>query len=70
MLVELLVDEDHLVRAEAASLLAAGTTLSSRTALDRAVADRSQTVRDAAKRSLKQRDEFDRWREELVDPRD
>ena len=70
VLVELLVDEDHLVRAEAASLLAAGTTLSSRTALDRAVADRSQTVRDAAKRSLKQRDEFDRWREELVDPRD
>jgi hypothetical protein len=48
----MLHDEDHVIRAEAALALASSQTLASRQALEEALHDRSQTVQEAARRSL------------------
>lgn len=69
-IVSLLHDEDHIVRAEAAATLAAGHGEASRRALEDALNDRSETVIDAASRSLRSRAEFVRWQQALADPRD
>ncbi len=49
---ELLTDEDHFVRAEAARVLAGCNTPATREALEIALGDRSVTVREAVKASL------------------
>ncbi len=69
-IVELLSDDDHMVRAEAAALLAQSKTPTSRAALEEALYDRSETVQNAARSSLESRGEFERWRQMLADPRD
>jgi len=51
-IVGLLEDEDHLVRAEAATVLGRCPSATARQALHAALTDRSQTVREAARRSL------------------
>ena len=61
-LVALLEDEDHLVRAEAATALAAATSEASFTALEAATIDRSTTVQEAARQALSQRAAVDQWR--------
>jgi HEAT repeat protein len=53
----LLQDEDHLVRAEAAAALAQCSSTASRLALEDALNDRSGTVQEAAKKSLRIRAE-------------
>jgi HEAT repeat protein len=68
--VALLQDEDHVIRAEAAATLAAAHGEASRRALEDALNDRSETVKDAAIRSLRSRAEFVRWQQALADPRD
>jgi HEAT repeat protein len=70
LVIELLCDEDHLVRAEAAAALAMCPTQSSRGALENALSDRSPTVQEAARRSLHEQAMFTHWRESLADPRD
>lgn len=69
-IVALLRDEDHLIRAEAASLLAGARSPAAQRALVEAAQDRSETVREAARSSLKELREFTEWRDVLVDPRD
>jgi HEAT repeat protein len=49
---DLLHDEDHLIRAEAAAALASAPSEASRQALEEALNDRSHTVQEAARRSL------------------
>jgi len=56
-IVRLLQDEDHLVRAEAAAALAQCSSAASRLALEDALNDRSETVQEAAKKSLRMRAE-------------
>jgi HEAT repeat protein len=51
-IVELLQDEDHMVRLEAATALAMGTSDTSRQALEDALNDRSGAVQEAARKSL------------------
>jgi hypothetical protein len=70
VVIELLQDEDHLVRAQAAAALATCPTPSSRQALENALGDRSPTVQEAAKKSLHEQAMFADWRESLADPRD
>jgi HEAT repeat protein len=53
----LLNDEDHMVRAEAAAALAGCTSTRSREALLAAHDDRSPIVQEAARESLRQREE-------------
>ncbi|MEE9602456.1 MAG: hypothetical protein V3V75_04060, partial [Thermoguttaceae bacterium] len=55
-LVILAADEDHLVRLEAVTLLAQCSGVLGRRALESALNDRSVPVREAARRSLFQRD--------------
>lgn len=69
-IIDLLRDEDHLVRAEAALALAGCSSQSSWQALREARGDRSETVRRAVQSSLSQREQFSQWRDRLVDPRD
>lgn len=52
VIIGLLGDEDHMVRAEAAAMLARCPSGASRRALQTALGDRSTTVREAARRSL------------------
>ncbi len=51
-IVEMLADEDHLVRMEAATALAEAVTPGGVAALKQALADSSEVVREAAQRSL------------------
>ncbi len=53
-IIELLGDEDHLVRAEAARALGQCRTDEAREALEEALHDRSVPVQEAALRSLRQ----------------
>jgi hypothetical protein len=69
-IVAMLKDEDHLLRAEAAWLLADSATPWARRALEEAAEDRSETVREAARQSLREHEEFLRLREAVFDPRD
>lgn len=55
VIVDLLQDEDHLVRVEAAAALERGTSPTSYLALEEALGDRSPAVQDAAARSLSAR---------------
>jgi hypothetical protein len=55
MIVRLLQDEDHGVRADAASTLRSCRSRTSRDALNAALADRNPLVRDAARKSLVER---------------
>jgi hypothetical protein len=52
LVIDLLQDEDHLIRAEAAIALAAVRSEASRRALDKALGDRSLAVQEAARTSL------------------
>ena len=61
-LIELLHDEDHVVRIEAAAALAAGVSEASVTALQETLADRSAAVVDAVRRSLASRMQFTQLR--------
>lgn len=70
LVIELLQDEDHMVRAEAAAALAGCTSTASRRALQNALGDRSQTVQEAAAESLAEQARLTQWREKLSDPRD
>lgn len=70
LVIGLLQDDDHIVRAEAAAALAQCGTTNSQRALQRALHDRSTAVRDAVEQSLSQREQFLHWREALADPRD
>lgn len=70
LVIELLEDEDHLVRAQAATTLAQCTSTASRRALEEALGDRSHTVREAASASLAEQARFAQWRERFADPRD
>ena len=54
-IVEMLQDEDHLVRMEAAAALGKGVTPAGEAALHQALADTSEVVREAAQRSLQER---------------
>ena len=69
-IVQLLHDEDHLVRADAASTLRRSTSPTARQALSEATADRSPLVQEAARQSLHGPNQFDQARERLFDPRD
>ncbi len=69
-LIQMLEDEDHWVRADAAALLERSDTPGSQSALQGALADSSRTVQDAAQRSLQERNALAQWREEFYDPRD
>jgi len=69
-IVAMLNDEDHLVRAEAAASLTLSSSEASRRALERALDDSSQKVREVAQKSLQNRMQFHQWRETLADPRD
>jgi hypothetical protein len=69
-IVALLENEDHVVRAAAATALAGGITPVSREALERALGDRSEAVQEAARSALRQREHFTRWRNSAADPRD
>lgn len=60
-IIELLGDEDHMVRAEAALALAGCVSQPSHEALVAAQADRSETVRRAVRSSLAAREEFSQW---------
>ena len=70
LVIELLRDEDHLVRVQAATALARCTSAASRRALERALGDRSHAVREAAGKSLAEQAQFTQWRESFADPRD
>ena len=52
VVIQLLEDEDHMVRVEAAAALGLADSLASRVALERALADPCEAVREAAQRSL------------------
>jgi HEAT repeat protein len=54
-IVEMLQDDDHLVRMEAAAALDRGVTPASEAALHQALTDTSEVVREAAQRSLQER---------------
>jgi HEAT repeat protein len=65
LVIELLGDEDHMVRVEAAAALACCTSSASRLALENALGDRSQTVREAAQKGLAEQARLAQWRESL-----
>ena len=67
---DLLYDEDHLVRAEAALALAQCDSRASLDALREAEQDRSASVREAATGSLHDRAQWTTWRDALPDPAD
>lgn len=69
-IIQMLQDEDHLVRAEAAAALGRSASLNSRQALSEATADRSQMVQAAARQSLDQWSHVDETPEGLFDARD
>jgi len=69
-IIQLLHDEDHLVRVEAAYCLGQCVTPQSRRALEEALADRSPAVQEAAAKALEQHAEYRRRQHELSDPRD
>jgi HEAT repeat protein len=69
-IIALLEDEDHLIRARAAELLGSHGSPASRRALEVALADRSETVREAARQGLEQQATFAQWAYVLADPRD
>jgi HEAT repeat protein len=56
-IVQLLTDEDHMVRAEAAKSLALSDSAAARSALTEALGDRSVSVQEAARASLDQLEE-------------
>lgn len=67
----LLDDEDHIVRAEAATALGRCQSPHSHDLLRRlASQDASPAVREAAAASLQEKAQFDHWRDKLADPRD
>ncbi|MHC4177909.1 MAG: HEAT repeat domain-containing protein [Planctomycetota bacterium] len=70
LVIQLLQDEDHLVRVQAAAALARCTSTAGRRALQGALGDRSEAVREAAQKSLAERAQFTQWRESLSDSRD
>ncbi len=70
LIIDLLKDEDHMVRAEAASVLASCSSEASRDALRDALDDHSPAVQEAVRRSLTARNEFLEWRSGVADPRD
>jgi HEAT repeat protein len=63
-IVRLLEDEDHMVRAQAATALAQCTTRASHDALAEAIHDRSPVVQEAARKSLEGQKESAEWRTE------
>ncbi len=67
LVIELLQDEDHLVRTQAAAALAGCTSMVSHTALRKALADRSQSVRGAAEKSLAAQAQLTQWQDTLSD---
>ena len=64
-LLELLNDEDHLVRSEAARVLAESDSVAVREALDRLLLDRSMLVQDTVKASLQ---EIERRKQAVLQP--
>ncbi len=68
--IQLLSDEDHMVRTEAATALALSPSTASREALTEGLQDSSMSVQEACSRSLQEQERFTQWRETLVDPRD
>ncbi|MEE8450994.1 MAG: HEAT repeat domain-containing protein [Thermoguttaceae bacterium] len=64
----LLKDEDHLIRAEAAVSLVMSASAGSLQSLQDALDDRSETVREAARRSLIRRLQSQPRNEEFIDP--
>jgi len=70
IIIQLLHDEDHLVRAEAVAALAICSTQSSRQALQTALGDRSPTVQEAARKSLHEQAIFTHWQQSLADAKD
>ena len=56
-IIELLADEDHMVRVEAAAALGQSATPLSRLALQQSLGDTSEVVREAAQRSLREREQ-------------
>lgn len=70
LLIELLHDQDHLVRTQAAAALAYCPTEASRWALGSALGDRSPVVQEAARKSLAEQAQFKQWRETFSDLRD
>lgn len=67
VIIALLGDQDHLVRAEAAVSLVMSTSADSLQSLQDALDDRSETVREAARRSLVQRLQPQSQREGFID---
>lgn len=67
---QLLQDEDHMIRIEAVNALGASNSDDSRAALEEALNDRSPAVQDAAQKCLSARNVYATWRGELADPRD
>ena len=70
LVIELLNDEDHMVRAEAVTALGALTSEASLAALDAACDDRSPVVQEAARQARQQRPAANSWRAAINDPRD
>jgi len=70
LILGLLEDEDHLIRAQAAAALGRCRSAASRRALQSALGDRSQTVQEAAHQSLAEQAELRRLPRTLSDPRD
>lgn len=69
-ILELLHDEDHLIRVEAAGVLADCASPASYEALEDALNDRSPLVQEAARKSLEARSQYS-YRDEIrADPRD
>jgi HEAT repeat protein len=63
--IALLCDEDHLLRAAAATALGQAYSKASREALERAVSDRSTTVQEAAREGILAHGRLPTWREPL-----
>ncbi len=69
-IIRLSEDEDHLVRLNAATALGQTDSAASRRVLERMLNDGNHLVRQAASKSLEERDLLDQWRQSLNDPRD
>ena len=67
-LMGLLGDEDHIVRHHAATALAQVASAASAAGLQKALGDPSETVREAARHSLEERQLFDQWRQVWNEP--
>jgi HEAT repeat protein len=70
LILELLEDEDHLIRARAAATLGRCRSAASRHALQNARGDSSQTVQEAAQQALAEQAQLSEWPEPLSTPRD